>query len=437
MLKRYRSTLAAVLIAALPFFSVSQKTLIPLLSIIALLAIHNNESSRLGIEKSGKIRPDWTWIATGLTFTLLSAKNAFNDIETGLISGTSELTASLTRAALYTIAPLILCLANRRSLISLVAIGHSLIAGLQLKILTCLVLTLAITGEVAKKSYILQFPTLEIYVTTWTGPYFLITAAIACFLLSQHPDKNNNNFNATLITLSAAQAFYCAIALNNLTCSIAGMILISLLACNLQVYSVLLGLVNRIRTGASRLPRLSFIIIGSCIAVGIISKRLREPLFQLIHALRIDDLWTRNDRLELFAQGLKRLRNHIPNARFLLDGPPEFQRPICFSASEVMFTPTESCHDYWHFILWDSFRNSGYIGLILGAIIVYSFAVSLWVYICSRQSLNAAAIICCMFIIFTTPIVEVGSGEILPLMLTLTLISSSHVNRKRFVVKKS
>ena len=424
---RWQAMLAYAIVAALPIFSVSQKTLIPLLAILAVLAASKQHHAKTEWTRIETIQPSLTWIAPGLAFTFLASRNAFNDIGTGLITSSSDLSASLTRACLYTVIPLVLLFAGRRLLLNSADIGRSILAGLQIKMLACLTLTPILTGEAARKGYILQIPTLEKFVTTWTGTYFLLSAALACFLLWQHAeDEHKKLLDLTLISASTLQAFYSAAALNNLTCTVAGLLLLVLLLRIIPVkLRILKGrLTARLASLVKQKYILIFILIAGIIGSATFGHHLKTTLRTIAEILRIEHLWTRNDRLEFFVQGAKRLLSHAPTADYLVNGPPYFQRPICFKDAEVTFTYGDSCHNYWHSILWDSLRNSGYIGLLLGITIVISLAISLYKFAQARKSLLALAICCCLLIVFTTPIVEVGAGEILPLMLVITVLNS-------------
>jgi len=423
----WQTMLAYAIVAAIPIFSVSQKTLIPLLTILCFLAGSKPHHAKTEWTRIETIQPSLAWIAPGLAFTALASRNAFNDIGTGLITSSSDLSAFLTRACLYTAIPLVLLYAGRRLLLNCADIGRSILAGLQIKMLACLALTPILTGEVARKGYILQIPTLEKFVTTWTGTYFLLSAALACFLLWQHAnDEHKQPLDFTLISASTLQAFYSAAALNNLTCTVAGLVLLvisfRIIPINL---SILKGALTTKRASLVRQKYiLVFILITGIIGSSTFGHHLKATLINIAEILRIEHLWTRNDRLEFFVQGAKRLLSHPPTADYLVNGPPYFQRPICFKDAEVTFTYGDSCHNYWHSILWDSLRNSGYIGLLLGIIIVISLAISLYKFAQARKPLLALAICCCLLIVFTTPIVEVGAGEILPLMLVITVINS-------------
>jgi len=430
---RWQAMLAYAIVAALPIFSVSQKTLIPLLVILAVLAASKQRHAKTEWARIETIQPSLTWIAPGLAFTFLASRNALNDISTGLITSSSDLIAALTRACLYTLIPLVLLFAGQRLLLNRTDIGRSLLAGLQLKMLACLTLTPILAGEVARKGYILQIPTLEKFVTTWTGTYFLLSAALACFLLWQHAnDEHKKLLDLTLISASTLQAFYSAAALNNLTCTVAGLLLLVLL---LRIIPIRPRIIKDIATiSVATLAKqkyiLIFILIAGIIGSATFGHHLTTTLRAIAEILRIEHLWTRNDRLEFFVQGAKRLLIHPPTADYLVNGPPYFQRPICFKDAEVTFTYGDSCHNYWHSILWDSLRNSGYIGLLLGATIAISLAISLYKFAQGRKALLALAICCCLLIVFTTPIVEVGAGEILPLMLVITLLNSVNPHQR-------
>lgn len=425
LLRRPKASFAALLSAALPLFSVSQKALIPLLTILGCLALFNKRTGTDPSDSKAELVTHWAWLVPGLAYTALASRNALNDINTGLISGEAELIASLSRSSLYIIAPLILYLTNRSHLIRLTTLCQSLIAGLQAKILLCLTLTLVLTGVAAKKSYILQFPTLEPYVTTWVGPYFLISTGIVCLLIHQKEQSQKEcAINLLLILASVLLAFYCAVALNNLTCTISGFSLVALLIIQSQKFLVpsLYGAREWIKISTNKLL---FAFFLATFMASIISLSNLEHIQSISQSLRINHLWARNDRLELFGQGIKRFTTEELNIEYLTTGPSTFQRPICFKASEAIFLDTSTCHQYWHSIPWDSFRNFGYIGFALGLSVTLSLTFFTWRFTRNKAPLPAIATLCCFFIILTTPTVEVGAGEIIPLMLLITLLSSA------------
>lgn len=425
LLSRPKASFAAVLSAALPLFSVSQKALIPILTILGFLAIFNKRTGTDLSERNAKLVIHWAWLVPGLAYTALAGRNALNDINTGLISGEAELIASLSRASLYIIAPLILYLSNRNQLISVKSFCQWIFAGLQAKILLCLTLTLLLTGVAAKKSYILQFPTLEPYVTTWIGPYFLISTGLACLLIHQKKQSQKEcAINLLLILASVLLSFYCAVALNNLTCTISGFSLVVLLIIQSRKFLVpsLYEARELIKISTTKLL---FAFFLAAFMTSIILLSNLEHIKSISQALRINHIWARNDRLELFGQGIKRFTAQELNIEYLTTGPSTFQRPICFKASEAIFLNTSTCHQYWHSIPWDSFRNFGYIGFTLGLSVTLSLTFFIWTFIRNKAPLPAIATLCCFFIILTTPTVEVGAGEIIPLMLLITLLSSA------------
>lgn len=425
LLSRPKASFAAVLSAALPLFSVSQKALIPILTILGFLAIFNKRTGTDLSERNTKLVIHWAWLVPGLAYTALAGRNALNDINTGLISGEAELIASLSRASLYIIAPLILYLSNRNQLISVKSLCQWIFAGLQAKILLCLTLTLLLTGVAAKKSYILQFPTLEPYVTTWVGPYFLISAGLACILIHQEEQSHKECVPFILLLFaSTLLSFYCALALNNLTCTISGAGLVILLITQLRKF-IAPKSYSVFTRPAITAKKLSYSLLVATFAAAIIVFHNATHIKWLSEALRVKHLWERNDRLELLAQGMNRFTAQELNMDYLISGPTPFQRPICFKASEAIFLDTSSCHQYWHSILWDSFRNFGYIGFTLGLSVTLSLTFFIWRFIRNKAPLPAIATLCCFFIILTTPTVEVGAGEIIPLMLLITLLSSA------------
>lgn len=392
-----------IIIASLGLFSISQKTLWPLL--VALLWINWNHHEPFSNRTNliGFLHDHLAWALPGLAFTLLAAKNAFNDITTGLISGQGELSASISRATLYLLAPAALCWINRQSIHSLATSAQSLFIGLQLKVATCLALTPLITGKLARKGFLLQFPTLKVDVSTWTGTYFLVSAGLACvFLWCERKDGKSARFSNLLVACSLTLGIFSAYSLQNLSCTIASLLLAVLL------------LRKSLKT-----KRIAILLAGISAAL----LAARDTHF--VEELRLKQLLTKNDRLEFFIQGAKRFITTPYSSSYAFDGPPEFQRPICFKAEEVTFTTGDSCHNYWHTILWDSLRNSGYAGLLLALTILTTLAKSLYKAISNHQRLIAVALCCCLFVMFTTPIVEVGAGEVLPLMLLIALIAQA------------
>ena len=432
---------AIAIIGALPYFSVSQKTLIPLLIILTGLSILTGKDKGIDWRGHKETSASKLWICMAIGFMLLTAKNAFNDIDTGLITGPGELIASLARASLYILAPLAVVNAAKRLAINGGNVAMAILSGIQLKVLTCLALTPILMGEAARKGFILQIPTLEKFVTTWTGTYFLLSTALVCFLFAQtNLYKNQIIIRSALLLFSALQAFYCAVALNNLTCTVAGFAMLTiggfyfLNKYKKQQESINNQSPKRTKNNLKSQSIFALILFATITATAVATQP--RAVSDSIGALRIEHLWKRNDRLEFLVQGTKRFFNHTISEEYLLIGPPSFQRPICFKDAEVTFTYGDSCHNYWHSILWDSLRNSGYIGLSLGIIITASLAAGFYKSVKEKKFVLSAGFGACILIIFTTPIVEVGAGEVLPLILvSMTLCSG--LNSQETIASKS
>ena len=436
---RWLRNFVFVLIGLIPLFSISQKILWPLLSILLLVSPPDRGYFLSHKNASSTIKQSLTWSLTGLAFMLLAARNAFNDINSGLIHSQGELSASLARTTLYILAPLAIYLVNRRSILSITNSAQALFAGLQLKVAVCFLLTPIITGDLARKGFLLQFPTLKVDVSTWTGTYFLLSAGLAClFLRNNHNTHQGDHFKIGLLAYATGAGVLSAYALQNLSCTVASLILMTLLAKSSLEFSTTRTTTASQERPGNRIPsgitgRITMALVAALVATLLIAKDSH-----FVEELRIKQLLSKNDRLEFLVQGAKRLPMAPISSNYLLDGPPQFQRPICFKAEEVTFTVGNSCHNYWHTILWDSLRNSGYAGLGLAAMIIIALSNSLYRAAVAHENLVAAAICCCLFIIFTTPIVEVGAGEVLPLMLLITLIAEAQSirNPRRFRVDK-
>ena len=287
------------------------------------------------------------------------------------------------------------------------------------KIWICLALTPLFSDRFASKGHILQFPTLEPNVTQWVGNYAVITAAcLAIAMFNGSKQWHNGRINPMLCVAGAATFFTCSLVLNNLGCTIGMALCILLIAADLARRSHQPSIESSEPRHQHNLQRQTRLIGLAGLGAGF-TLTLSNP--KLLDALRIKHLLVRNDRLEFFAQGWHRFTAIQPSVDYIFSGPSSFQRPICFSASEVTFTSGNSCHSYWHNVIWDAFRNSGYTGLAISLLIVSTLVLGLIRSLKAKAIGPTAAFLGSFYVIFTSPIIETGAGEVLPLALLIAI----------------
>ncbi len=402
--------------ACLPLFSISQKTLYPLLLIAAGFALWRGQSLKA---TPTPLKLWGAWMIPNLGFLLLASRNAFNDLQSGLITGQGELLTSLSRAWLYLLVPMLLVWFSTIGILGLATAARAVATGLMGKIWICLALTPLFSDRFAGKGHILQFPTLEPNVTQWVGNYAVITAgclAIAIFSRAEHGIRKR--LNRLLCVLGLITFLFCSVVLNNLGCTIGSGLCIGLIAADLarqrQHDFRYVEKETRTQSLQQQVRLIGFAGIGAALAFAVSNHALLE-------ALRVKHLLIRNDRLEFFLQGFKRFSETSPSISHLSSGPPSFQRPICFSAEEVTFTYGNSCHNYWHNIAWDAFRNSGYIGLAIGLLIVSTLLYGLIRSLRLKAVGASAGFLASFYVVFTSPIIETGAGEVIPLALLIAM----------------
>ncbi len=402
--------------ACLPLFSISQKTLYPLLLIAAGFAAWRDQSLKA---TSAPLKLWGAWMIPNLGFLLLASRNAFNDLQSGLITGQGELLTSLSRAWLYLLVPMLLVWLNKIGALGLATAARAVATGLMGKIWICLALTPLFSDRFASKGHILQFPTLESNVTQWVGNYAVITAgclAIAIF----NPTRQliSERLNQLLCFLGVLTFFFCSLVLNNLGGTVGAGLCLGLIATDLARKKQQ-DLRDPKKQACNQSHQLKYRLIGFAGMGTALALALSNTT--LINALRIKHLATNNDRLEFLVQGFNRFTATSPSVSYLASGPPSFQRPICFNAGESIFLGGYSCHDYWHNIVWDALRNSGYIGLSIGLLIVSALLYGLIRSLRFKTVGASAGFLACFYVIFTSPIIETGAGEVLPLALLIAM----------------
>jgi hypothetical protein len=402
--------------ACLPLFSISQKTLYPLLLIAAGFAAWRGQSLKA---TPAPLKLWGAWMIPNLGFLLLASRNAFNDLQSGLITGQGELLTSLSRAWLYLLGPMLLVWFCRIGILGLATAARAVAIGLMGKIWICLALTPVFSDRFASKGHILQFPTLEPNVTQWVGNYAVITAAcLAIAIFNRAKNPISARLNRFLCTLGLITFLFCSVVLNNLGCTIGSGLCIGLITTDLarQRQNNLTDVEKETRTKSlpQRVRLIGFAGIGATLAFTASNQALLE-------ALRVKHLLIRNDRLEFLVQGFKRFAETPPSISYLTSGPPSFQRPICFSANEAIFTDGNSCHSYWHNIAWDAFRNSGYIGLAIGLLIGLTLLYGLIRSLQLKAVGASAGFLASFYVVLTSPIIETGAGEVLPLALLIAM----------------
>ena len=239
-----------------------------------------------------------------LGFLLLASRNAFNDLQSGLITGQGELLTSLSRAWLYLLVPMLLVWFCRIGILGLATAARAVATGLMGKIWICLSLTPLFSDRFASKGHILQFPTLEPNVTQWVGNYAVITAAcLAIAIFNPIKQPVSARLNRLLCVLGLITFLFCSVVLNNLGCTIGSGLCIGLIAADLarQGQNNLTDVEKETRTKSppQRVRLIGFAGLGAALAFAVSNQALLE-------ALRVKHLLIRNDRLEFLAQGFKR-----------------------------------------------------------------------------------------------------------------------------------
>ena len=347
-------------------------------------------------------------------FVALSSRNAFIDYSSGLLPSHISLIIQLLRNSLYLVLPLLLCSAIFASIyfIRLFILAFSL--GLVSKVIICNTLNFVLLGHLPVKGSIMQFPIISLGTSSWVGVYLLF--ASASFLLASLCFQPGKSFQYHYTPLYAIACFFLSILcffqaylLDNLSASIAGFLLLVVSLFLTYHYSLPSHLRNQ----------LLFILIFLSVLV---SSRIGPH--HLLTRLRFFTLFYRNDRFELFSEGLRRFFRENFSIHYLFNGPHAFQRPICISNAQLIFSYQGGCNDYWHIILWDSFRTSGYLGLMASLIILICYlSIAFTLFKCSSFSPIVFCFFCLMFFpLMTTPFVESGASYILNFLILYVFV---------------
>ena len=403
--------------------AISQKFLYPYLMLIMAYGFFNSTGTAFKAPDRRAISKLYGCIIIGAGFCMLAFRNAFDDLATGLLSSKGELISSLTRSCLYIAVPILLIsiIHNRRGS-SFQDLIRGVISGIHTKIITCWALTEQITGLPVRKGFIIDFPTLKPDVSNWVGTNCIVASALIWMLYSsyQHQKAGHRYFELG-VALNLALCISYSMLFDNLSCSIAALISLGFAV---QLALSLVGL-KHTKLGTlyliSRRKWSQFYTVASSIFLITVAWANHQEIANLLEKLRLQHLLLRNDRIEFLLQGLKRFATHQPNASYLFKGPLSFQRPICFGSAETFLANTAACHNYWHILPWDSFRNAGYVGLSVSLAIIFVLCRELLVSARLRDAATAIGCFCVLYLCFSRPIVEAGSGEILPLLVLTTL----------------
>ena len=408
---------------AIALMAISQKFLYPYIMLIMAYGFFDSAGKAFKAPDRRAISKLYGCIIIGVGFCILASRNAFYDLATGLLNSKGELISSLTRACLYIAVPILLIsIIQNSGGDSLPNLVRGVVSGIHTKIITCWAFTEQITGLPVRKGFIIDFPTLKPDVSNWVGTNCIIASALVWILYSsyQHQTRGRKLF-ALGVALNLALCIFYSVVFDNLSCSIA-----ALISLGLAVRLVLnfIG-ARQIKPGCldllSRQKWSQFYIVASSIFLIAVAWTNHQEIVQLVEKLRLQHLLLRNDRIEFLLQGLKRFATHQPNASYLFKGPLSFQRPICFGSAETFLANTAACHNYWHILPWDSFRNAGYVGLSVSLAIIFVLCRELLVSARLRDAATAIGCFCVLYLCFSRPIVEAGSGEILPLLVLTTL----------------
>jgi hypothetical protein len=403
--------------------AISQKFLYPYI-ILILACYHFNSSDKNNQTiNGGEIFKIYGCVIIGACFCILASRNAFSDLATGLLDSKGALISSLTRSCLYIAVPILLIGIIRdggnNSVSNLI---RGIITGIHTKIITCWALTEQITGLPVRKGFIIDFPTLKPDVSNWVGTNCIVASALIWILYSsyQHQKLERKHFELGIALNLVLCISYTAL-FDNLSCSISALISIGLIV--KLVFN--LGGARQISLGSldllAKQKWLRFGVFTSSISLITVAWAKHQEIVHLAEKLRLQHLFLRNDRIEFLLQGFKRLATHQPSVSYLFKGPLSFQKPICFGTAETFLANTAACHNYWHILPWDSFRNAGYIGLLVSLIMLLVLCKELLGSASSRNTAIAIGFSCVLYLCFSRPIVEAGSGEILPLLMLTTV----------------
>ena len=408
---------------AIALMAISQKFLYPYIMLIMAYGFFGSAGKAFKALDRRVFSKLYGCIIIGAGLCMLAIRNAFDDLATGLLTSKGELISALTRSCLYIAVPILLIsIIHNSGGSSLPYLVRGVIIGVHTKIITCWAFTEQITGLPVRKGFIIDFPTLKPDVSNWVGTNCIIASTLAWILYSsyQHQKRGRKIF-ALGVALNLALCISYSVVFDNLSCSIAALISLTL------AVKLVLNFIGarRIKLDcldlSSRQKWSRFCIVASSIFLIALAWANHQEIVQLVEKLRLQHLLLRNDRIEFLLQGLQRFSVHQPNASYLFKGPLSFQRPICFGSAETFLANTTACHNYWHILPWDSFRNAGYVGLSISLVIVFVLCRELLLSAKLRDAATAIGCFCMLYLCFSRPIVEAGSGEILPLLVLATL----------------
>jgi hypothetical protein len=407
---------------AIALFTISQKFLYPYTGII--LAYYKFIAADRSVKTLDcKYHAMYECALVGVGFCLLASRNGVSDLATGLINTEGEFISHLTRAILYIALPMVLLILIQNSARQVFPqLVEGAIAGIHTKILLCYSLTEKITGLPVRKGFIIDFPTLKPDVSNWVGSSCIVASALMWLLYAayQNPQQKNKR---TLLILSfniILCLFYSSI-FDNLSCTISVAILALLASSLLYKLRATWGSNIRLFRHLRRNNPRKFSVIASVAFLLTFGWINHNKFMWVVERLRLQHLFSRNDRVEFLLQGFKRFFAHNPSSSYIIVGPTTFQRPICFGTSETFLANTSACHNYWHILPWDAFRNAGYAGLSVSLIVLTILCKELILSVKLRSTATAIGITCVLYLCFSRPIVEAGSGEILPAIILATL----------------
>ncbi len=359
----------------------------------------------------------------GVGFCLMASRNAVSDLATGLINTEGEFISSLTRALLYIALPMmILILIQNSARQAFPKFVEGAIAGIHTKILLCYSLTEQITGLPVRKGFIIDFPTLKPDVSNWVGTSCIVASALMWLLYAAYQNPQQKNKRTLLIlSFNIILCLFYSVTFDNLSCTISVAILALLASALLFKFRAIWGS-NIVLFRHLRRKNLRKLSITTSVAFLLTFGWISHNKFMwVVERLRLQHLFSRNDRVEFLIQGLKRFLAHELSSSYIIIGPPTFQRPICFDPSETFLANTSACHNYWHILPWDAFRNAGYVGFSVSVIILTVLCKELLLSVKLKSTATAIGLACVLYLCFSRPIVEAGSGEIVPAILLATL----------------
>jgi len=375
-----------------------------------------------------------------LPFSAIALNNILHDIGTHIIDTDHDVYAAISRAFLYVIFSIVFCWTLNISSLSVAVISYSIGAGCLGKITLSILFTQSLLGVSPGRNSVIEFPNQYSVPANWIGYYCILLSVLSLIIVQQYSSETKDPNVAKSFPLFSAYtlyssyvAIYASIVLGNLSSSIALLVL-----CLSYCHFILNVVIRKKFSFSSRILTLNTLrfLAALIIFIGVsFYQYLNAPISgSLVMAgnpvSRVHEIINRNDRAELNYNAARRFILHKPSPLYLVSGPKSFQRPICFhSVSETIFQQKSSCHDYWHSFPWDSFKNFGYIGLFLASFSLLTLISHTLVNIIKNRLLNAAAGFLLLYILLTSPIVEIGSGLILPIIaITCLLLKERSIN---------